>query len=70
MVVEFISATPTNSGSEWAPTGDTSVNPEFIVRYAKTLDDNEFNYTLIPYWSSKQPVSWPLNGGPAARQCD
>ena len=56
MVVEFISATPSNSSSEWAPTGATNVDPEFIVRYSKTLDDNGFNYTLIPYWSSEYDI--------------
>lgn len=53
MPTEFISLTPPNSSSEWNPTGDTSVDPEFIVRYSRTLDDNEFNYTLLPYGSGK-----------------
>lgn len=30
----------------------TDIDPQYLVRYAKTLDDYGFNYTLVPYGSS------------------
>lgn len=50
MPVEFISASFSNASTELQPLATAStVDPEFLVRYAKTLDDYDFNYTLIPY---------------------
>ncbi|WWD18871.1 hypothetical protein CI109_103326 [Kwoniella shandongensis] len=51
MPTEFISATFANASNELHPIPGAPVDPEFLVRYARTLDDNEFNYTLIPYHS-------------------
>ena len=52
MPVEFISLTPANAADELNPTGGSGVDPDYIVRHARALDDYEFNYTLIPYGSS------------------
>jgi alkanesulfonate monooxygenase len=52
MPVEFISLTPPNASNEIHPIPGAPVNPEYLARYAKTLDDYEFNYTLVPYDSS------------------
>ncbi|ORY25470.1 alkanesulfonate monooxygenase [Naematelia encephala] len=52
MPTEFISATFPNSSSELDPKPGSPLDPDFLVRYARTLDDNDFNYTLIPYGSS------------------
>ncbi|WVR07315.1 hypothetical protein IAU60_004356 [Kwoniella sp. DSM 27419] len=52
MPTEFISVTFPNASNELAPIPGAAVDPEFLVRYARTLDDNEFNYTLIPYGSA------------------
>lgn len=51
MPVEFISATFANASNELYPKPGP-VDPEFLVRYARTLDDYEYNYTLCPYSSS------------------
>ncbi|OAA54354.1 alkanesulfonate monooxygenase [Niveomyces insectorum RCEF 264] len=52
MPVEFISATFPNASTELYPLPDAPpVDPEFIVRYSRALDDYGFNYTLIPYSS-------------------
>ncbi|KAL8286330.1 hypothetical protein RQP46_004818 [Phenoliferia psychrophenolica] len=52
MTVEFISATPANAASELNPSDGSGVDPEYIVRHSRALDDYDYNYTLIPYWSS------------------
>ncbi|RDW75412.1 bacterial luciferase-like protein [Coleophoma cylindrospora] len=52
MTVEFISLTPPNASTELAPIPNAGVDAEFLTRYARTLDDYSFNYTLIPYMSS------------------
>lgn len=52
MPVEFISATFANQSTELAPIPGAGVDVDFLVRYAKSLDDYEFNYTLCPYASS------------------
>ncbi|KAL1408682.1 hypothetical protein Q8F55_005495 [Vanrija albida] len=49
--VEFISITYANDSNELNPKPGAPVDPEFVVRYARTLDDNKFNYTLVPYGS-------------------
>ncbi|KAL8286340.1 hypothetical protein RQP46_004828 [Phenoliferia psychrophenolica] len=51
MTVEFISLTPANAADELNPTGGSGVDPEYIVRHSRALDDYGFNYTLIPYGS-------------------
>ncbi|OJJ49489.1 hypothetical protein ASPZODRAFT_60416 [Penicilliopsis zonata CBS 506.65] len=49
MPTEFISITFPNASTELDPIIGAGVDPEFVVRYSRTLDDNGFNYTLIPY---------------------
>ncbi|KAH8660017.1 coenzyme dependent N5,N10-methylene tetrahydromethanopterin reductase [Xylariales sp. PMI_506] len=51
MPVEFISAISQNASNELNPIPGAPVDPDFLVRYAKSLDDYEFNYTLVPYLS-------------------
>ncbi|KAK8854969.1 hypothetical protein IAR55_003709 [Kwoniella newhampshirensis] len=51
MPVEFISVTFPNGSNELNPIPGAGVDPDFLVRYARALDDNDFNYTLIPYHS-------------------
>jgi alkanesulfonate monooxygenase len=50
--VEFISVTPPNASTELNPSPGAPIDPDFLVRYARSLDDYAFNYTLIPYDSS------------------
>ncbi|OCF31039.1 hypothetical protein I317_06833 [Kwoniella heveanensis CBS 569] len=52
MSAEFISVTFPNASNELNPIPGAAVDPEFLVRYARSLDDNDFNYTLIPYGSA------------------
>lgn len=52
MPTEFISLTFPNASTELKPIPNASVDPDFLVRYARTLDDYGFNYTLVPYDSS------------------
>lgn len=52
MPVEFISLTPPNASNEIHPIPGAPVDPDYLVRYARTLDDYGFNYTLVPYDSS------------------
>lgn len=49
MPVEFISMTFPNASTELDPTPGAPADPDFIKRYARGLDDYDFNYTLIPY---------------------
>ena len=49
---EFISVTFPNASNELHPIPGAGVDPEFLVRYARSLDDYGYNYTLIPYGSS------------------
>lgn len=51
MPTEFISITFANNSNELAPIPGAPVDPEFLVRYARALDDYGFNYTLVPYGS-------------------
>lgn len=53
MSVDFISVTYTNSSTVVAPLADAQVDPRYVARYARTLEDFGFNYTLLPYdtWS-------------------
>lgn len=52
MPVEFISATFPNRSTELSPIPNAPIDPDYLIRYARSLDDYEFNYTLVPYDSS------------------
>jgi alkanesulfonate monooxygenase len=52
MPTEFISLTSPNASTELNPIPGAPVDPQYLVRYAKALDDYGFNYTLVPYDSS------------------
>jgi alkanesulfonate monooxygenase len=52
MPVEFISLTPPNASNEIHPIPNAGIDPDYLVRYARTLDDYGFHYTLVPYDSS------------------
>ncbi len=52
MTAEFISASFANESNDLNPLPDAPVDPRFLERYARALDDYGFNYTLIPYSSS------------------
>src|SRR6187402_2039598 len=52
MPVEFISVTSPSASTELNPIPGAPIDPDYLVRYARTLDDHGFNYTLIPYDSS------------------
>jgi alkanesulfonate monooxygenase len=52
MAAEFISVTFPNESNDLNPIPDAPVDPLFLERYARSLDDYGFNYTLIPYSSS------------------
>ncbi|CAK7206044.1 hypothetical protein SEUCBS139899_008827 [Sporothrix eucalyptigena] len=49
MPTEFISLTFPNDSNELAPKPGTPADPAFLTRYARTLDDYGFKYTLLPY---------------------
>ncbi|SMR63211.1 unnamed protein product [Zymoseptoria tritici ST99CH_3D1] len=52
MPTEFISLTFPNASTELAPIPNAAIDPTYLARYAKSLDDYAFNYTLVPYDSS------------------
>ncbi|KAK9418733.1 putative Luciferase-like domain-containing protein [Seiridium unicorne] len=53
MPTEFISLTFNNSGTEISQgPNPTDIDVPYLVRYARTLDEYGFNYTLVPYWST------------------
>ncbi|KAK3314370.1 luciferase-like domain-containing protein [Apodospora peruviana] len=52
MPTEFISLTFPNPSTELTPLPGASIDPDYLTRYAKALDDYGFNYTLVPYDSS------------------
>ncbi|KAG4428287.1 hypothetical protein IFR05_016228 [Cadophora sp. M221] len=52
MPTEFISLTFPNASTEIAPIPGATIDPDYLVRYARTLDDLSYNYTLVPYGSS------------------
>ncbi|KAJ9137116.1 Alkanesulfonate monooxygenase [Pleurostoma richardsiae] len=52
MPTEFISVTFPNASTEISPIPNAGIDPDFLKRYARTLDDYAFNYTLVPYGSS------------------
>ncbi|KAL5337523.1 luciferase-like domain-containing protein [Aspergillus crustosus] len=51
MPAEFISLTYPNPSTELKPIPDAPIDPEYLVRYARTLDEYGYNYTLVPYAS-------------------
>ncbi|EME45332.1 hypothetical protein DOTSEDRAFT_79359 [Dothistroma septosporum NZE10] len=52
MVVEFISLAFPNASTELDPIPGASIDPDYLTRYARNLDDYAFNYTLQPYGSN------------------
>lgn len=52
MPTEFISLTFPTQSTELNPIINAPIEPEFLERYARNLDDYGFNYTLVPYDSS------------------
>ncbi|TVY56865.1 Alkanesulfonate monooxygenase [Lachnellula cervina] len=52
MPTEFISVTFPNASTELVPIPNAGIDPDYLTRYARSLDDYEFNYTLVPYGSS------------------
>lgn len=52
MPVEFNSAVFATPSTELNPLPGIPLDPEFLTRYARTLDDFNFKYTLIPYNSA------------------
>ncbi|KAF2164732.1 hypothetical protein M409DRAFT_25125 [Zasmidium cellare ATCC 36951] len=49
MPTEFISLAFPNASTELSPIPGSGVDPDFLERYARNLDDYDFNYTLQPY---------------------
>ncbi|CAK4030661.1 Alkanesulfonate monooxygenase [Lecanosticta acicola] len=49
MPTEFISLAFPNASTELQPIPGAGVDPDFLARYARNLDDYDFNYTLQPY---------------------
>lgn len=52
MPTEFISITFPNPSTDIAPQPGAPIDPAYLVRYARMLDDYGFDYTLVPYHSS------------------
>ncbi len=52
MPVEFISAINVNPSNELNQLGRAAVDLPYFKRYARTLDDYGFDYTLVPYSSA------------------
>lgn len=52
MPTEFISLTFPNASTEIAPIRGAGIDPDYLIRYARTLDDLAYNYTLVPYGSN------------------
>jgi len=51
MTVEFISAINVNPGNELNGFASTAVDHPYFVKYAHTLEEGGFDYTLVPYFS-------------------
>ena len=52
MTVEFISAINVNPGNELnRRCAAARIDPEYLTRYARALEDAGFDYTLVPYGS-------------------
>ena len=52
MPTEFISLTFPTQSTELKPIPGAPIDPDFLERYARNLDDYAYNYTLVPYDSS------------------
>jgi alkanesulfonate monooxygenase len=52
MSAEFISVSFPNASNDLHPIPDAPVDPSYLERYSRALDDYGFNYTLLPYSSS------------------
>lgn len=52
MPTEFISLTFPTQSTELSPIPNAPIDVEFLRRYARNLDDYDYNYTLVPYDSS------------------
>ncbi|EFX04356.1 alkanesulfonate monooxygenase [Grosmannia clavigera kw1407] len=52
MPVEFNSAANATRSSELHPISGAELDPEYLIRYARTLDEYGYKYTLVPYNSS------------------
>jgi len=52
MTVEFISAINVNPGNELNGVKDARLDPAYVTRYARVLEDGGFDYTLVPYNST------------------
>jgi alkanesulfonate monooxygenase len=52
MTAEFISLSYPNASTDLEPQPGAPLDPAFFIRYARTLDEAGFNYTLLPYHSS------------------
>ncbi|MCR6502359.1 LLM class flavin-dependent oxidoreductase [Shinella sp. CPCC 101442] len=52
MAVEFISLTYPNLSTDIAPLPDAPADPAYLARYARSVEEAGFGYTLLPYGSS------------------
>ncbi|MFO6451408.1 MULTISPECIES: LLM class flavin-dependent oxidoreductase [unclassified Aeromicrobium] len=52
MTTEFISLTYPNDATELSPRPGAALDPAFLRRYSRALDEGGFDYTLLPYHSS------------------
>ncbi|MFT4002219.1 MAG: LLM class flavin-dependent oxidoreductase [Rhizobium sp.] len=52
MAVEFISMIHPNASTDISPLPGAPVDPQFLVRYSKAVEDAGFDYTLVPYDSA------------------
>lgn len=60
MPTEFISLAFPNASTELQPIPGAGVDPEFLARYARNLDDYDYNYTLQPACQNLIERSWTL----------
>lgn len=51
MAVEFISLTYPNASNELSPIPGAQIDKDYLVRYARAVEDAGFDYTLQPYGS-------------------
>lgn len=49
MPTDFINLTFPNDNNKIAPKPNIAADPEYLTRYARTVDDYGFKYTLLPY---------------------
>jgi alkanesulfonate monooxygenase len=48
MPTEFISLAFPNESNELNPIPGAPIDPDYLARYARNLDDYDYNYTLQP----------------------